>query len=81
MPPDQPEQTAADFHALNERVATVPTIEPTPSFTVATGSAGTVAFFTGAGVPASNRSALCYNSANNWTVGTNVCLTAIFVAS
>ena len=23
MPPDQPEQTAADFHALNERVATV----------------------------------------------------------
>lgn len=23
MPPDQPEQTAADFHALNERVTTI----------------------------------------------------------
>lgn len=51
------------------------------TFSASAGLAGTPTIFIGAGSAASKQSAYMYNSAANWTVGSNIDLNAVFVAS
>jgi hypothetical protein len=51
------------------------------TFSSSAGSNGTPTIFIGAGSAASKQSAYIYNSAANWTVGSNIDLNAVFVPS
>ena len=64
-------------YPVNMRAA--PSVENS-SFTVLSGSAGSVAVYNNTGSPTTNQSIYIYNGSNNWTTSTNVQLTAIFNA-
>ena len=64
-------------YPVNMRAA--PSVENS-SFTVLSGSAGSVAVYNNTGSPTTNQSIYIYNGSNNWSTATNVQLTAIFNA-